>query len=198
MFKDTTVFIDTETGGLRWSHPIIQIGAVAAHEGQIVESFECKLQFDPAECDREALKANSYNEEVWEAGAIPQSKAAAKLDTFLRKHALERISARGKPYKAARLGGHNLNFDTGRLRNFFRDCGLGFFPADTARVLDTLHLASWLGVCHAEYENCRLETLCSLYGIDAGSHDALADAVASFHLAMRLVEEWNHAAASSK
>jgi len=62
---DSFIYFDLETGGLDWTiHPIIQIAAVAtAPDGQIVDEFEAKIQFDPAMASPEALAINAYTPE---------------------------------------------------------------------------------------------------------------------------------------
>ena len=107
--KATTVFVDLETGGTEVSHPDIQIAAIAMRNWAELDSFEAKIIFDEREADSEALEINHYDPEVWEREAIPEQEVIGRFGNFLRKHAvIKKVSKRnGKPYRVARLAGHN-------------------------------------------------------------------------------------------
>ena len=187
------VYFDLETGGLDTRHPDIQLAAIATEDLVEIDVFEAKIEFDAAKADPEALKINSYDEKRWQKQAQPERIVVATFAAFLNKHAtLERVAkGSGRPYKVARLAGHNvLSFDAPRLLALFKRHG-AFLPADAFRPLDTLQLASWsaarLGI---EPTNYKLSTLCETFGIDtAGAHDALADVRMSLDLTRTLFEK---------
>jgi DNA polymerase III epsilon subunit-like protein len=186
------VYFDLETGGLDAKHPDIQIAAIATEGTVEVDVFEAKIQFDERAADPEALKINSYDAKLWQKEAQPERVVVAAFAAFLNKHAaLERIAkGSGRPYKIARLAGHNvLSFDAPRLSALFKRHG-AFLPADTFRPLDTLQLASWSAVrLGIEPTNFRLSTLCETFALSSvGAHDALADVRMSFGLARILFE----------
>jgi len=173
------VYFDLETGGLDPKHPDIQLAAVATEDMVEVDFFEAKILFDEAAADPAALKINSYDAATWQKEAKPERAVVDAFSSFLRKHAtVELISKRtGKPYKVARLAGHNvLSFDAPRLSAMFKRHDM-FLAADSYRPLDTMQLALWSATAlGTEPENYKLSTLCHTFGIDtAGAHDALAD-----------------------
>ncbi len=187
-----TVFFDLETGGLDPArHPIVQIAAVVASDaGEELETFERKLIVDPARCEPEALEMNSYDADQWADRAIPPDQACRDFGEFLRRHAaVEKMSRRGKPYRVARLGGHNVvTFDRPFIDGLF-GVFKEFLPADFF-MLDTLQLAVWWAASlppDRRPENLKLATPCRHFGIDlTDGHDALADVRATVRLAWAL------------
>lgn len=196
--SDRIVFIDLETGGVESHHPDIQLAGVAVGlDLAEVERFEAKIQFDVAKCDPEALELNAYDANEWLHFARPERVVVSEFAAFLRKHSrLERVSKAGKPYKIARVAGHNIRtFDGPRLLRMFERHG-EFLPAAWYWPLDTMELALWFYNCVAkpEPENYRLETLAAQFGIyfpESGkAHDALGDCLATVALARRILLDW--------
>lgn len=201
--SDRIVFVDLETGGVESHHPDIQLAAVAVDaELAEIESFEAKIQFDVAKCDPEALELNAYNPDEWLHFAKPERVVVSEFGAFLRKHStLERISKAGKPYKIARVAGHNIRtFDGPRLRAMFERYG-EFLPAAWYWPLDTMELALWFyaRAGRPEPENYRLGTLMAQIGAyfpsEGKAHDALGDCLATVVLARRLLLAWPLSAA---
>lgn len=184
------VFFDLETGGLAESAAIIQIGAVAAVGFEEVDAFEVKIDFDESVAEPQALALNSYNADVWKAEAVPLKDGLESFSSFLRKYdSLPRVSKAGRPYRVARLAGHNAaSFDAPRLVRAYSLAGL-FMPADCFRPLDTLQLALWhFSGCGVEPANYKLETLAEWFGHTIGNaHDALDDARASLAIARAII-----------
>ena len=189
--KGATVFFDLETGGLRPEAPTIQIAAVAVLEWRQLDSFEVKIRFDEAAADPEALALNHYDPEVWRRDAVLVDEALATFADFLRLYPdIDKVSARGRPYRVARLAGHNVAaFDAPRLVDAFKRRGL-FLPADAFRPLDTLQLALWrLCGSPSQPSSYKLGALCEHLGIATeGAHDALADVRMCVELARALAE----------
>lgn len=195
------VFCDLETGGVESRHPDIQLAAVAVGPELVeIESFEAKIQFDVTKCDPEALKINAYDPDEWLHFAKPERVVVSEFSSFLRKHStLVRVSKAGKPYKVAKIAGHNVRtFDGPRLRAMFERHG-EFLPAAWYWPLDTMELALWYyawGV-KPEPENYKLETLLAHVGVyfpeHGKAHDALGDCRATVllthHLLLALGEE---------
>lgn len=183
-----TIYFDSETGGVLPKHPTIQLAAIAINDetGEEIGQFECKIRFDEAECDPEALKMNHYTPEAWK-DAIAPDLAALKFAAFAKPFmCIEMVSKKtGNPYRVGKLAGHNaLTFDLPRLRQLF---GSNFFPF-SYHVRDTLQRALWYFDEHLEIsrpDNLKLGTLCSFFGIDVtdGAHDALYDVRLSAALA---------------
>lgn len=191
------VFLDTETGGLRPEHPIIQLAAVAVEltTGAVHETFEAKLRFDVAVCDPQALRINRYAEQQdqWET-ALPPNDAMARFKAFLERHeSVNMKSARsGRAYRVARVGGHNIaTFDVERISRAFKAAGL-FLPVQFSGMLDTLHAAAWYfegRPDHIPPKDFKLGTLCEHFEIPtAGAHEALADVLMTIALARKLLD----------
>lgn len=188
------VFFDLETGGLDpHRHPVTQFAAIAVDdEFSELDSLELKLQFDPKAADPEALKLNGYDPEVWRSDALRTVDALPRISAFLKKHAtVDKVSQKsGKPYRVARLAGHNAaEFDARFLQALFKREGQ-FLPAEY-RALDTVQLAAWhfLVRLDVEPENLKLETLVGHLGIERSgvAHDALSDVRACVALARQIL-----------
>jgi DNA polymerase III epsilon subunit-like protein len=182
------VFFDTETGGLEPHHPTIQIAAIATENFREVAAFERKIRFDVSAADPAALRLNSYDAETWELKAQDEEEVVTEFAVFLHEHShCEMISKRtGRPYKVARLAGHNAaTFDAPRLQALYRRHNM-FLPA-SPQVLCTAQLALWF--TGGSLKSYKLSDLCAEYGIESdGAHDALADVRMCARLASCLVE----------
>lgn len=179
----TITWIDLETGGLDDDSPIIQIAAVASVDGREVNHLERKISFDERDASREALDLNSYDRGIWADESVPIGTALSELMSFLRSHAdTVMVSKRGKAYKTATIGGHNVaSFDIPRLRSA---AGSVYIPACWWYPLDTYQGAIWFFHGRDDKpDNYRLETLAEYFGINVdGAHDALNDARLCMHL----------------
>jgi len=178
------VFFDTETSGLLdYKHEIIQIGAISGNS-----EFEVKLRFDMDKADPKALEMNCYNEDVWAEEAVDPEEAMNAFSEFLEdfKFVGKVGKKSGKPYKVARLVGHNAStFDKGFMMALYRTYD-AFMPFEF-KIWDTQQLAMW---SLPDAEHHKLEVLCEYYNIDIGNaHDALADAIATRRVAWCLMTE---------
>jgi len=173
-------------------HPIIQLAAVAMDENGMIESFEVKVQFDPAMADAQALAVNHYDPDIWQREAITPAVARAKFTTFLKRFCdIEHISKRtGRPYRVAQLAGHNVaSFDMPRLQKWYQDAN-EFLVADP-RPLDTLQFAMWyFHVRGKRLPSYRLTEICKHFGIGVeNAHDALADVMLCAEFIQRLTSK---------
>lgn len=175
--RGKVVFFDLETGGL---DPAVAVNLDEAGWPE-VEAFECKVRFDLANAEPEALAHNSYDADVWANEAVAPLNARYMFTNFLKRHAtVRRISRRGSPYYTAQTAGHNADrFDAEFLLQWYRRAD-EFCPAEF-RVLDTFQLALWLWHFTPEAnrpESVKLEHLAKHYEVgygEGGAHDALAD-----------------------
>lgn len=183
------VCIDSETGGLEYQHPTIQIAAIAVQHGVEIDTFERKLKFKMEDATEEALKMNHYDPAVWEAEAIPPFHAISQLAGFFKRYAdVMRTGKDGDSYKTCRVMGHNIaKFDMPRL--WHQSKAMSIWLGADGHVLDTYHLATWVGLLTGDpHESLTLDHLCERYGIDrSGGHDALTDARDAVELARRLI-----------
>lgn len=186
------VVFDLETSGLNpLVHAITEFAAIALDaEWRELESFDCKIQFDPATAESEALRVNGYDPEIWASEALAGPIAMGKIADFFRRHAtVQKVSQRsGVPYQVARLCGHNVRFDAEFLATWFKRANQ-FCPAACYEALDTCDLARWIALfTEAQPKNFQLESLCFWLDIPLDkAHSAIADARACAELARRLI-----------
>jgi DNA polymerase III epsilon subunit-like protein len=183
------VFLDCETGGLDPArHPMIQVAAVATTPDLVeLDALECKIEFDIADADPEALKGNCFDPAVWAREAAPSRVVLSRLSAFLSRYAdVEMISQRtGRPYYVAQVVGHNAaTFDGPFLQAFYKRHD-AFLPA-SYRVLCTVQRAQWHFLERPHLTpptDFKLKTLCDCFGIPLeDAHDALADVRANVAL----------------
>lgn len=189
--KQPIIFYDLETGGLEESHPIIQLAAIVVQDWKELRTFERKLEFDIAACDREALEMNSYDADLWARHAVPDHEV---LRSFMRNiiepyRWMPMTSKHGNTWLNAFGAGHNTHFDRDRI-GWLAQSHSEFLALDF-RGLDTMQLALWRMMKTGETlpKDFKLTTLCNHYGIGtAGAHDALTDVRLSIALAKRCLE----------
>jgi DNA polymerase III epsilon subunit-like protein len=181
------VFFDIETGGLDFSHPVIQMAAGAVGpDFTLRDVWEQKVLFDPDKCDPEALRINHYDPEKWKTEGVSEAEAIKAFAQFLNRFASVKLLSKrtGRPYYVTRVGGHNIaSFDLDRVRKMAKTHNV-FLPVHLSGVLDTLHLASWHFLWRDPApENLKLTTLAEFFRIPpAAAHDALGDV----HLCVRI------------
>lgn len=187
------VFFDLETGGVAESAPIIQIAATAIDMETFEEigEFEQKVKFDPSICEKEALEVNHYDPAIWAERAEDLLPSLIRFVSFLEKYKCKTMmSKRGKPYRIAIAGGHNISsFDLPRLQAACSRENL-FLPLAYSPVLDTLHLC-WADQLLngkrsklSDVKNFKLSTVAEALGIETeNAHDALADVRMSIKIA---------------
>jgi len=187
------VWMDTETGGLRPEHPTIQLAAIAVDsQWRELELFERKIAFDVAKADPEALAMNHFDPAAWK-DAPSERRVVEEFGAFLNRHrSVELVSQRtGKPYRVARVGGHNVvGYDLERTSAMFKRHG-AFFPVDFRTVLDTRYGAVWFFEQQEKQPaNFKLTGIAEHFGIPIdGAHEALADVRLSIEVAKRLLQE---------
>ena len=188
---DTICVFDLELDSLRsdGTEQITQIAAIARRNGEVVDSFNVRVQFDVARADKEALEITGYSPEKWAHALIPKN-ACIRFGDWLKKHAsIEKIAKSGKPYRVAQGCGYNAaSFDFPRLQTFFQNHGQ-FLPMDYG-VLDVLHLARWFFRLSdgPKPDNLKLGTLAGFLGVPLdNAHDALADVHATANVAAVLI-----------
>lgn len=195
MKVDRIVFFDLETGGLDPDrHPIIQLAAIAVETKgwKELEALSMRILFDAKSAETEALAMNHYDPELWRAEGIAPSAAMERFSALLKRHAtVAKTSKAGKPYKVAKLAGHNAaSFDGPFIRAWYKRLG-AFLPADFI-VLCTLQLAAWRAAVDETriVPDMKLATACAQRGIVIDkAHDALSDVRATCALAKSLLQE---------
>jgi DNA polymerase III epsilon subunit-like protein len=187
---DPIVYFDLETGGLEVTSPIIQIAAVAVRpNGCGTADFECKLNFDRAAADPEALAINHYDPEVWSREQVPVLTGLTNFARWIQAwRTISMVSKRnGRPYMVTRLAGYNAAvFDMPMLMLACKTAGV-FLPAHPV-PLDVMQLALWHFQGYKKRpESFKLADVCKFCGVALeGAHDALADVRATAALAAAL------------
>lgn len=175
------IVFDIETGGLQMHHPVIQI---AAFDG--TDTFERKIQFDPAKCDATALKLNHFTTEAW-TDALHEGVVVEEFSEWLRLRAnIPMISKRtGSYYTVARLAAYNAGFDGPRLTAMFARQA-AFLPAHPIIMCVMQRFLWWLHETGTPAENVKLSTAAVALGIVTDSaHDALADVKTAYEVMRR-------------
>ena len=175
------VFFDLITTGLGFNCEIIQIGAIDATTG---DEFEACIDFDIEKADEKAIIDGGYDEDKWNAKAVPLGQALDRFNVFLKCHAtLDRVGKSGKEYKVAALGGFNVySFDKLILEKAYKGQNM-FFPGDY-RMFDVYSLAIWRFPNLSSYT---LESICSHIGYEIDGIGALAKAKASMEIAKHIM-----------
>ena len=178
---------DTETGGLQLRHPIIQIAAVVvlpSEDWREIDTFNAKLTFDPAACEKEALAVNHYTPEAWKGAVEPGEAIGALARLFERHRTKGMVSKAGKAYKVAVAAGYNAPFDSERVFKLARERSL-FLPV-SFHWLCVMQLAFWKGVNVTSF---RLTEVAKALDVDpTGAHDALVDVRLTAAVLRRLME----------
>jgi len=192
------VFYDTETSGTDPEvHDIIQIAAqvfeINGPDWKPIASFECKMMFNTANAELDALQMNCFDADVWTKEAVSQETGLKAFDHFVGPHKdVQRKRKSGGVFYSLRTGGHNiLKFDDPFVRAWYREQGK-FCPFDYQEMYDTLQYAKWkIGFDNPDKpENYKLGTLCEYYKVPLdGAHDAAADILANARLAWRLMQK---------
>lgn len=186
------VFFDTETSGvLPYKHEIIQIGAAAMVDGELVSEFEAKIRFDPDVADPDALEMNSYDPQEWAETAEHPEDVHKRFAEWAKQYQRLYVSNNGKKYRVCQMVAHNAAFDMEFYRRFLAKHNIQW-GAFYFHPLCTMQLAMWLfDRKENRPTNYKLGTLCDFLGLEVeedDAHDALADvrATAEVYRAMVL------------
>lgn len=191
------IVFDLETGGVSMEHPVIQLAAAAIEvkgPDEVVlcdEPIDHRIRFDPSKCDPEALEINSYDEERWAEEAIEEGDALRSfIELCKRNRHMPLRSKAGRPYNAAKLGGHNvIAFDIPRLLAMSKRHGDPFMGCCWWYPLDTYQGAIWHfdRVDVMPPANYRLETLARAFDLPEPTHDAMSDLRTTGYLIAKLI-----------
>lgn len=173
--NDTFIVVDTETDGLDFDNDhVIQVGIAVFVHGQYVHGWEWLVN-NGIPCAPEALAVHQIaDSERMEHGASPES-------VFGRTHQLiQRMADQGRP-----VIGFNAPFDFSMLRTEWERLGFDLF-VDNLWIVDPLvvdrHFETKIPIFTKPY--MRLGQMAARYGIHQPKHRALADAIATGHVAI--------------
>lgn len=185
LFSQPLVFIDTETTGTSpFKHELLEVGAVivrSQHPFAIVDSFEIKVEPERiTDADTVALSVNRFSEEEWR-DALPLQIAMQKL--------AEKI-------KGASLWGWNVGFDRAFLEPALNRSGItleeyGIDYTWYDLKIDFRRWAILTGKIEEFAPRFSLSSARRAFGIETDeAHRALADAVSTYQVFLRLEEEF--------
>jgi DNA polymerase-3 subunit epsilon len=178
----TILFTDTETGGLdpRY-HSLLSVGVALWIDGRIVDTEQYFIKRDIYKVTMEALEVNKLNViEVCKKG-ISEGNLFNSISTFLGRNEIDPLR-RGVPRLT--LGGHNINFDVGFLKE--ADAYL-FNQMFSYRTVDTSAIARFLvdlGKLPEDLRGGSSQKLLDYFKIGDPDkrHDSLADAIDAANL----------------
>jgi DNA polymerase-3 subunit epsilon len=170
--KDTSfTFLDIETTGrsTATSH-VRQFGMVEFVDGEKIR--EGGTLFSGGVCEPGALKVHGISD----ASVIGKPTFASKAKDI------------GNVLSKTIIGGHNvLRFDLPIIARVLNASGAKIrSPGEDGKlhIVDTLTLAKK----HLHAPNNKLETLCGMYDLPYGGHEAHGDALSSWYLFLKIIE----------
>ena len=171
------MYYDLETTGVKpWRNSIHQISGEIEIDGEVVETFDIKLQPNPkAEIDPEALKIGNITLEDLKS-YMPFREGYEALMCVIAKY----VDKFEKSDKMFLCGYNNRAFDDQFLRGLFEQNNDKFFGSwFWSNSLDVMVLASqYLLSLRSKMENFKLRTVAKTLGIEIDEskfHDAIYD-----------------------
>lgn len=182
------IFVDTETGGVEGTHPIVQLAmkVIDTQTDRPVAAQAWALQYNPEHCDPDAIAIWERHEATWGEKVSP-SRVVDEATAFLNKwKCVPRVSKKsGREYYVAQLVGHNARFDCEKIAALWKAFDI-FCPATIYAPLCTLELAKWVLQANPP-ASFSLTALCAQYGIShPDAHDARHDVNATIELWRKL------------
>ena len=177
------IFLDTETGGLNpFRHSLLQVGMVAYVDGQIKGFVELEVSELNYNTTDEALKVNKLDINDLRKNGVKKELILERIIEFKNKY----FGEIEKPV----LAGHNISFDRCFIWKLFDDCDLDILNHFSHRSLDTMSILWALyDIGKIPKEACSSEGAFKFFDIKVEKrHTALADAVATVQLYMKLTE----------
>jgi DNA polymerase-3 subunit epsilon len=176
-------WFDLETTGVfDKTCAILQLAGLVEIDGQIVNEINLKARpHEGAFISDEALLVNGLDEAT--IMSYPSHTVMySELVNFICKY----VNKFNKKDKFV-LGGYNVGFDDGFLRELFYRCGDKFYGSLFAwPKLDVQHLIAEQYADGLRLPDHKLSTICSHFGIPLDAHEAMGDIVATRNLYYKL------------
>jgi DNA polymerase III epsilon subunit-like protein len=174
-------FIDLETTGTNPGvHEILEIGILTARQTQdpadpLIETGRYEFKIAPMHletADPKALQVNHYDPSEWK-DARPFTEISKELDTILKGHIFV---------------AQNVAFDVGFLARAYESVGKSLDSVMYYHKLDLASIAIGTSYWDKTYRRFTLNELVTNSGVvNTRAHSALADAVATFEVAKKLL-----------
>jgi len=166
------LFIDTETGGLDPNkHSLLSIGLVLFEDNAIIDSTEIYIKEEEYRVTPYAMKINGINlYELYEKGVSPDI-AVEKIIDFVSNNDEKKII----------VGGHNVNFDIGFLKQLFAKTPYSYNKYISHRYIDVASILKiFTDVKYFDKEVHSLDDAIEYFDIKIENrHSALDDAIAT-------------------
>jgi len=181
-----TLWLDCETTGLvPYKHGIIQLGGMIEIGGEVVETFNFRMQPCPtAIIDDKAMQVNKITPEELRTYPSSNSQYCAfinVLDKYINKF--------NKEDKFI-LAGYNVQFDDGFVNHWFKRNGNNYWYSyvNSAKLDVMSSVATWRRATNTKTPNNKLSTIAEWFGIGGNFHDALDDIKATRELELKIQE----------
>ena len=178
------VFIDTETGGtIPTKHSLLQIGVVVwEYRTGILAHKEFHIKHQEYIITKEAQRINKFNLKFYNENAQLPNKVIDELLCFLRDYFDSNT--------LIPIIGHNIQFDVGFLKEFFKKNNRSFNQYFSHRMIDTYSVYKTLVLSGKIEENLNSSADVFKYfkiRID-NRHSAIDDCLATVELYEKLLE----------
>ncbi|OIR07380.1 DNA polymerase III PolC-type [mine drainage metagenome] len=178
--NDRLLVLDTETGGLdpnRFS--ILSLGAVIWDNGVLGQEIDLPIAEASMVTDPQSLAINQIDPKKHLINAIPVDQAIPRFIGYLK----DNFPALAQGEKIT-LVGHNVAFDMGFLRRFFRLGNVRFEDYFSHRTVDTATILKFLMLAgRVTLDSPSSTTAFDYFGVKISQrHTALADAKATAEL----------------
>jgi DNA polymerase-3 subunit epsilon len=180
--NDRLLVLDTETGGLDPNEfSILSVGAVIWDDGALGQEIDLPIAEASIVTDPESLSINQINPKKHLLTAIPVDQAIAHFTSYLKRN----FPALAQGEKIT-LVGHNVAFDIGFLRRFFRLGNERFEDYFSHRAVDTATILKFLMLAgRVSLDSPNSTAAFDYFGVKISNrerHTALADARATAKL----------------
>lgn len=141
MNHQTFLVIDTETGGLNPNiYPLLSIGLIAYDiEKGILGELEIFIKHSSYRIDPVAAIINGFSREEHDRKASTYMETFLAIDSFL-------VAMFSNP-KDIIVVGHNVQFDVGFMKSFYRKNKRKFEDYFSYRLIDTNSIIKYLSIC---------------------------------------------------
>jgi DNA polymerase III epsilon subunit-like protein len=180
--NDRLLVLDTETGGLDSSRfSILSLGAVIWDKGALGQEIDLPIAEMSLVTDPQSLAINQIDPQRHLLTAIPVDQAIARFIGYLK----DNFPALAHGEKIT-LVGHNVTFDIGFLRRFFRLGNMRFEDYFSHRTVDTATILKFLMLAgRVNLDSPSSTAAFNYFGVKISQrqrHTALADARATAEL----------------
>lgn len=180
------LFIDTETGGIDPNlHSLLSIGLVVWQDKKIIDTLEVFIKRKKYSTTETALKINKIDLNELRKKGLEPKEAMDIILRFINKNFNEK----------ATLVGHNLGFDVGFFKEFFKENKIDYNNFFSYRGIDTASILKYLSISKKLKKNVNsLDDAIEYFNLEVDEnkrHTALTDSYITAKLFEKLIELQN-------